>query len=455
MKFWLLGFLFLCFFSLRTFATKTTNETEQILLTYEQFSNLTNAEQKTYVKKLREIMVEMSAAFPEFANERSARSSFFVQMWNLNFQAAFGEGADTPSIADIEAFVKYANREAASYLKAVSEAKPATEKAVLVEQYRQALYWSANAAVQAHNIPDKKKREQVLKDSVNPTKKLVENAEARVKQFASEADYSEARDQYFKKAHRGELLPGDPFPSSAFVPSGDRLPPSPVAKAEEKKADKIAPKPVDKLAAAEKTTGVVKSNTSNDSYYRCMNAGFVIKKGPDCLAPSELPWDLSGLDRKTFICEKGTIMCNPFVFGFKSSCDWIVAIEKNRTDTCMKAATPYCVNAGLYATKNCRSISNSDSALQAAVQLINENGATFNQFGDSFSDLCNKGLIDFNSYKRKRTSANIQATKNDIKRTCDSARVRMDEIKNRFQVLSVPAGKKDGPVPAPEKAGKK
>ncbi len=486
MKIWVLAPLLVFLFSFQTYAAAIVEEAETpILLTYEQFSHLTNAEQKTYVKKLREIMEEMSAAFPELAREISARSSFFAQMWSLNFQTALGEETDSIPIEAIESYVKYANGEARKYSQNITQTKISNlsekEKGLLVEQYRQSLYWSASAAAQTYNITDKNIREQLLKNYVNPTKKKIEDTEERVKQFANEAEYSEARDQYFKKAHRGELLPGqDGFPSGALLAYGERLNPHsnlantpdkievpkaakaddekkipPVEnKVENKKTENKDEKKIEKKISAKKNTATEILNTSNSSYYRCMYAGFILKNGPVCMAPSTLPWDLDGLDKKTFICENGTIMCNPFLFGFKTNCDWGDAIEKNKTDACMKSATPYCVKTGLYATKNCGSISNNESALQAAVQLINRNIAAFNQFGVSFGELCNKGLIDFNSYKGKRTPINIKKTKNDIKRTCDSARVRMAEIEKRFLVTKGSKTKKNSPSPAAEKASK-
>lgn len=439
MKIWLLISFFGLFCALSAPASVPTDD-ESILLTYEQFARLTRAEQKTYVKKMRETLADVAQAFPEFTLDGSARSQFYAQLWRLSFQNALSQSASENRAFDtgtIFSYVKYANSEAKKYAQAVTDTKTATlddaEKAHLVEQYRQALYWSASAASQAHNIPNKKTRETLIRSTVNPTKNLIESAEAKVKSVANESEYSLARDQYFKKAHRGELPSGSTeFPEGAWVSFSERLPTQPPAKAAATgTASTTKEAPTAKSAAPEKP------NTSDNGYYRCMYSGFVVKSHP-CVAPNKLPWDLHGLDAKTFICENNTVMCNPFLFGFKAECDWSTS-STTIPEACSANAKPYCVHRGLYATKNCGEASNNDGALEAAVHLIHSNPLVFNQYGESFQALCNHGLINFNSYKGQLKPQNTKKTKADIKRTCDNARVRMAEIKKRYQVLKAPA----------------
>lgn len=439
MKKWLLIPVMSLALFFQSFAqTSSPFESESILLNYEQFSRLTDSEQKTYVKKLRETMLEVAQAYPEIAEELSARSTFYAQLWALNLAAAFGEAAYPPET--IATFIRYANDQAAKYASSIEKAKTSNlsdkEKVKLVEEYRQALYWSAAAASQAHNISNKDVREKILRESVAPSQKQVEKLKNKVRQFASEEDYRNARDQFFKKAHQGELMPGAPFPQGAWVEYGDRLTnstgtmtPSPRKEVAEKpKIEKKSQvKPEDKKQ--EKTE---KGGTANDAYYRCMYAGFVIKNHP-CVAPSKLPWSLQGLDEEGFICSNGAIMCNPFLFGFKSTCDWSNSSNENGKKECYEKAQPHCVRPGLYATKNCGEISNNNTSVEAAVHLIHKNPMAFNQYGKSFDDLCNKHLINFNSYAGH--SKNAARTKSDITRTCDSARKRMDEIKKRYMIF--------------------
>src|SRR5690349_8859317 len=100
MKNWILLILGV-FLSLPTFAVSSRTETdESILLSYEQFSHLTKAEQLTYVKKMREIMVDVSKAFPGYAQAQSLRSSFYAQMWSLGLSTASAEEYGSPTIVE-------------------------------------------------------------------------------------------------------------------------------------------------------------------------------------------------------------------------------------------------------------------------------------------------------------------------------------------------------------------
>ncbi|HEY8272503.1 MAG TPA: hypothetical protein VIG33_16540 [Pseudobdellovibrionaceae bacterium] len=536
MKFWALAPLVACLFSLQAFATAPRKTTRpQILLSYAQFSHLTNAEQKTYIKKLREVMEEMSKAFPEFAQEMSARSSFFAQMWNSNFPAAYGEANPLASfdIGKLEKYIREMDIQAKLYLDDIANTNPKKlseeNQDLYVEKYRQALFFAASAETTARHIPDKKTGKYLLTRVINPTRKRVEELEAKVKPFG-EIRYSQARDDYFKKAHEDNFDLNTPYPLDARVPYGERLqlqkpddlppiaytkdpkpnlnptvkvdpndklklpttprafpksdsstvgivssenvsdmppipqsasnsegrPPPPQLITEDQKSEtpptpkvdaKKEDQPVPKAASSEETTGTAKSKKPDFGFYRCMYAGFVIKKGPDCKGPSSLPWDLEGLDTETFVCENGSIMCNPFLFGFKSSCKWDDASENNKTDTCMSSAKPYCVSKGVFATKNCSSISTSDNALQAAVQLSHKNPKAFDLFQTSFEELCDKGLIDFNGYEGKRK----EKTKEDILRTCAVAQIRMDALKLHY-LIPKETDKIKQMMPAAEKA---
>lgn len=611
MKNWLLIPLLSCSLAFPAGAQPNQYERESILLSYDEFSQLTHAEQMTYVKKMREIMINMAGAFPEMAQQDPSRADIYAQMWSMLFGTA--EGADAYSADVIKAYVDSANEQAQEYYNAVSKAKTTglseSEKQKVAEQYRQALYWAASAASQANGISDAKARSEALA-SLSDTKAKLENIEPKVKAVANEGDYRIARDDYFKKAYQGELTTDAPFPNGALADYGTRLNnsnsrpsnldkfqknngnPAQVpdlindavnadaakvkAEADAKaKADADAKKKAEadakaKAAAAsaasapagisadmqtaakakaasdaaakakvetsassataassastsgtdgghkhrarkESTASSSDSSSSSSSgsshssgtgspmgfspagssaqnlppaegsgdnghswsgkikpaekkaddksaktadgagvYYRCMYAGFVIQKHP-CVAPEKLPWEnVKGLDEGKFACGKGTIMCNPFVFGFKSSCDAKKPAETGKPDPCFADAKPFCVKPGLYATKNCGEVSNSDASLEMAVRLISANPSIFNQFARSFVDLCDKKLINFNSYKGQ--VKNKARTEADINRTCDAARTRMNEIKKRYALFkekAKPAAPAGASAPAP------
>lgn len=489
MKRWLLIPLLSLAISTQSFAqTSTGYQTEKILLSYEEFAQLTHTEQKTYVKKLREVMIEVSKAYPEMAEEMSARSSFYAQLWVLALKDAMAQ----PEVNDevTEKFVEYANSQAEKYISEVEKTKTdklsSSRRGEYAGQYREALYWSAASAQYAHSIKDSAARKKALA-SIAATKDKVEKTEAKVKTVVNESEYRQARDDYFKKAHDGQLMVNTPYPKETLIDYGERLPasnpaapasapkeekktepakpepkkeekkPEPAVKPEPKKDEKKPEKKEDKPAAepkketapaATKPADEKAADTKTGALYRCMYAGFVIKQHP-CVAPSQLPWDLKGLDNSKFICTNGTIMCNPFLFGFKSSCDWSKATDEKGAQECYSKAQPYCVKPGLYATKNCGEASNNDAALEAAVQLIHNNAAAFNMYSNSFGDLCQKQLIDFNSYEGQLIPKNTARTKADIKRTCDSARKRMKDIRQRYNVFREKQPEKSAPAAQP------
>jgi len=467
---------------------------EPILLTYEQFSHLTHAEQKTYVKKLREIMIEVAKAYPEVAEEWSARSGFYALLWNTAVANVMGEDAADDSRGGKLDVIAYFNDQAQELANQIDKAKTANmkpeEKKALAAQYSEALKWSANAAYLAHTLQNPTAREEVLKELEN-LKTRLENQETKVKSVAGESDYKEARDEYFKKAFKGEIAQGTNFPVGslkidnakfqAFVEARQKSKSSPQNKSQpavraqataDKKKDPSANKKVDGKKQPEAAKpDVAKSegpkpdtaepenqtaeNKDSDTpagppvgqLYRCMYAGFVISQHP-CLAPSQLPWHLNGLDESKFVCADGTVMCNPFLFGYKSNCDLKKLTTSNQIEACQASAEPYCVKPGLYATKNCGELSNNDASLENAVQLITSNGEAFNSYSKSFDDLCLKGLINFNSYKgQSKNKARIQA---DITRTCDVAKERLKEIKKRYNLLDGSAKPSEPSTQAPD-----
>ncbi|MGZ3806189.1 MAG: hypothetical protein ACXVB4_18390, partial [Pseudobdellovibrionaceae bacterium] len=217
MKFWALGPLFAYLFALPASSVGVNKREPQILLSYQQFSRLTTSEQKTYIKKLREIMEDMSKAFPEFAEQLSSRSSFFAQFWNLNFPTAFGEGGKSPAP---EKLARVALQEAQDYTHDVAVAKTKNlsenEKALLIAKYRQALYWitAAQSVARTRNIENGNKNDELLK-SINSTREKIIEIEGRVKPFGEER-YAEAKKYYFEKA--GKIDPEKyGFPQEAFV----------------------------------------------------------------------------------------------------------------------------------------------------------------------------------------------------------------------------------------------
>lgn len=411
-------------------------------ITHEQFMSLTPAEQLTYVKKIREVIVEMAETFPYFTEEMSARSSLFQQLWTLNIPEAQSDEAPNPKSG--YDYVAFSLSEANSYLKEIKEANSATlsdqQKQELISKYRQAMYWTSIAAREIGPLPKTKYKTQRnrLMSDIRKTTTEIDNFEKKIIAISPKQDDSEfksVRDNYLKKALAGQLS------SKAEIPTRNH----PSAKDKKGSAQKETSlkDPESAMAGGSAPVEPNKAQTSEPAefnmekpLYRCMYAGFVIKKDP-CMAPRTLPWDLKPLDKNTFVCASGTIMCNPLVFGLKTECD-----QSSLPEKCLSGAKPYCVKPDREATKNCAKMSNNTQSLQATVDLIKANKAVSLEFGKSFQDLCYNGLIDYNSYPRKRTEKNKQRTRDDIKKTCKVANERIQAIKKHYNLDSSPADAK-------------
>jgi len=487
MKKWVHALL-IFLFSFQTMALENganialTFEAPNFFITHEQFMNLTNAEQKTYVKKVREMVVEMSQTFPYFKEEMTARSSLFQYFLNMTIPEATGaEGEEIHSDDVIAYAVKRSLQNAMGYNKVVRAAKNSPnlsdeERWQIAEKHRQSMYWTAVAATQAFDIDDPGHQKFNLEEVVKPASVRVLELDNKVRSIAPNSDIDYVREEILMPALADKAEVTGSFPAPGLTRFGHKLekpkkttllestkeekppeqklpdpvPPAPQAEPKDPKLPEVTVPEVGPPATAKDPKlpnvntpdipGVTKMKPgtkpaekpkANAHEYRCMYAGFVIEKDP-CMATRNLPWDLQGLDEKTFACGKGTVMCNPFVFGFKAKCDWTKATAMGTVDKCLEAAKPYCITPGMNASKNCMDLSNNESSLQAAVELIKKNKDAFHTFGASFADLCYKKSINFNSYPRKRTPHNKAKTIKDIERTCKVAEQRMHVIELKY-----------------------
>jgi hypothetical protein len=127
MKLWFFAPLVLLACLQAAATTKPHPPRENLLLTREQLMSLTFAEQKTYIKTVREIFVEMNQRNPHLAQEFAQRSGLFAMVWDIGFREALADDkATTGAVRSAEDQKKEAAAQAAA--KAAAE-KAAAEKA--------------------------------------------------------------------------------------------------------------------------------------------------------------------------------------------------------------------------------------------------------------------------------------------------------------------------------------
>lgn len=525
-------------------ASKSASKIEgPILISYEQFSNLTHAEQKTYVKKLREMMLAIEERNPKMAADLLRNSPLLRQIASLSFPTAeaqsksakSGERADGLSKEDGENFDaadEYwdeANKLRTALAQTTSQKTISdSDKANLAARYRDSLAWLGSSAVHANQIKDKANKDLYLsyvRDELKEIEKLepivLKNLPASEKDKAK-SEFTEVRDKFVKPSLEGSLDPNTkitfakdlvrfdqrkideakraaskpattstaaPAATAAAAPAAPaatapaKAPPAaaapatkagmesgsaksstpaikeitPAAAAEAKTkaattaqaASAAAPgaKPAAASAAAktsstDKTPAADKKadDDADSELYRCMHSGFVVR-GEKCIPPATLQFKLTNINPDTFTCPKGSVMCNPLVFGVK-----LVNCDKKKTySECWKDAKPICNVPSLTSTASCHEQSNSDEALEIAVELISANREAYQAFARDAKNLCDKGSIDYDSYLPSRRSAQSRKrVKQDIDATCTIARNHMEEVYKRFNLKYPQSGLKTG-----------
>ncbi|MBC7370576.1 MAG: hypothetical protein H7326_03370 [Bdellovibrionaceae bacterium] len=421
------------------------------LLSQQQFSSLTYTEQLTYIKKVREIFVEMSESNPALAAEFAKRSGLFAAVMDAAVPAAIAQDVAKPAVSkyqswkpanDNEAGAKKFLDDAATYIHEVSKSETkdlsASQKEALLNNFEGASKMIRMSMASKMFGDFNQETQNLLQAEIDRLAALQDENLKSLKTALPKNKKVTQKAQYWTQTKND-------FKTSAVVPIGESdlrrfngEPFTPVATSKETvkpasgtkvtvdegepaKDKKPAPEKPEKKASPDGASGA----------YRCMYAGFVIK-GEDCIAPKEIPWALTGLP-KPFACEGDSVMCNPLVFGVQVTCKWTKAMNPDLFGkTCMADSKPYCVRKQSQATKECNRISASSDkfALESAVFLNsrNENSQNIAEFNQNFEDLCDRENIDYTHAKSKA------GTLTDVRETCKKARGRFEEVKKRYGI---------------------
>ena len=467
MKLWVLVPIVLLM-SGTTAVAKPKVEKTTALLTQQQFSRLTYTEQLSYVKKVREIFVEMGETSPGLVAEFAKRGGLFAAMMDASLPMAIAQEAAKPETSTFDTWnppmstddsrAKMFLEVARQYVDTVRKTKNEKE---LTEEQKSTLRKNFEDGYKMIKMSTFVKQagvispvgQQIMQEEISRLNAVQKENEKIVsaavpKGFTPEKwkksviNLGSSRDKPVQLSadELGTLVISAPHPeypivgkvkaaASTNVSTDEKL--TPVKDSPDKtKTEPTTPAKPETAAA---------SDREGDSY-RCMYAGFMVK-GRDCKAPREIPWKLEGLP-SPFACEAGKVMCNPLIFGAKVTCDWSKDALNNESgaNACMSTATPYCVRTQAWATKECDSMSSSKDkfGIETAVYLNSRvaNKKIIDDFNNSFEDLCDHGRIDYKGAKSK------SAAKKDIKLTCDKARGRFQEIKAKYNVQETPTEKR-------------
>lgn len=449
--------------------TEALAQKKSLLLTPKEFDSLTFAEQKSYIKNLREIFVEMNEMSPLFAAELAKRSTLFAALWDSSIPSVLADAwsgeEESPASAvsrlsgnskvrhfSILSLAKNSELYATDILHSLDRENKSDQKSQneleqqLEKKFKQAVLFAKFASHLSSNNEFNKEDPRVLvsdrkEKNIRPAISHIKEAHDQLKVKFPKAPFLEKAAEELRMIENGELG-SDRLnwvnDEKMLVPYANRF------------GDGTTPnsprKSVPEASGADVSVGTLQSVNASDKskapeskFYRCMYAGFVIENGPNCMAPQAPPWPLTSIDQNKFMCVGKTVLCNPLIFGVDvSDCDWQKTKNSGLTaiQACLKKSKPICTPPAWNATSNCAQASNKDSALESAVHLINDsqdNKKHFQDFLEQFTLLCYKDMIDLNAFTNRKDKKRVV---NDIKRTCEHARARLDKIKAKYNLQS-------------------
>lgn len=435
----------ICSASTSTASTAASNsnlEKKSRFLSHQEWSNLSFAKQKKYLKGLQEIFAKMderSDFFAQTSSEtRSPSSSFRLHSIESNAQISLQIARGETSKAESQ--LRNGNKEQALdyYMTSMRNlGKARIQIFTLVNEDNKNKLFAEWTSIYESN----RSLQQRLQDPVS--KSEIERLNQTHQRF-SKADYWDQNNQ--------DQQPDVAYYFSDYVPRARTMSPAMATAASRPAVAHIPAPPPSTLATpptSPKTSSIPPTAAStvqvSDEFFLCMYGGFIIKTG-SCRGQTELPTDMrfNGVSIEKFNCEAPTILCNPLLFGARTSCpaEKLSAIreKKSQASECLPNFEKLCTLPSISATKDCQGLSQKDPrSLDVAVILIENNPQIWSNYTKSFDLLCNKEKINLNLFtqmKEGEKRANEEYLKQDIRKTCAWANEQLLKLKEKFKTSS-------------------
>lgn len=431
-------FSFVLFFASLGHAANAAN-----VLTYEEWSSLSEEGQLQYLKGLQSVVSGMDERSEYFAKEASSssRSPASTGARGVMGGKAIQEVKELTTRpikpAETDAAAKIANRKMTEIDALVDQATkaPPNERATLLkkaaemtEETRFGLMKIQNSSSFEESYKKWKDTQFELELKVRSAKKILDNKDVSL---TAKLDRIAEVDTNFNKVSALAAQGKAQSPETkkfVTIALGDK---KTYLKAEKDYAEALAP-----MAS--------KTNLKKDEFFRCMYAGFVLKE--NCKAPSVLPGDMNllGINKENFICDKSQVLCNPLLFGGNLSCP-LVDVKKEKDPAknkeaiaanakCLNQMTGQCQPKSRSATSECLKNANKiPGNLQITAALIHANPKEWNEYANSFHGLCDESKIDKNAFTKKKGEVHRQdqeRVENDIALTCEWARTRLAKLRD-------------------------
>ncbi len=307
-------------------------------LNYDQFILLTDAEQKTYIKEIQTLNLNLT---------ENAKISFFQFLYEnllLNSASAQNSRAEfnvvsTNTVTELDRLDSLM-RASRMYKKAAGENNAPTAKEISIE--------NSEAFVKRMNqVKNNLKTAADFKIYAGLKNEFANDFPAQAQKIISA--------QTTERATKQTTTP----PEKSIV-----------LKKSETTADTATAKAVEK---------------PKDSPY-CIYAGFIIY-GEKCSPYKKLPdsFSLAEIRKDMFKCDnESEILCNPLLFGYKKNC---FKVESN--EICSEK--PICISRSVNATKNCSELTNSKDSFEQILSLWKnpKNKITYEKYTKDLNQLCN------------------------------------------------------------------
>lgn len=401
---------------------------EAWLLTADELSRLTRREQKEYLREVQKtvgVLAERSEYFASLTtptrNVAQETMTFTAEQVQLSLEQA------TKWRGEKKAAFQYYHPARADQFR---------------EEATNSMNWTIFTRMQLNTLPDDDPKKKDLSKKVQELEKYYLTKKADFKKSFDKAGTLDKTFANMEKASKGEAGPNDDILPNALVEHKTRQ--TIVAFAPRAPANKVEPPaPITPQVPAKPEIAVpaeTQVNPPRDPVlvgYRCMYAGFVIKKDP-CRPPNELPDDtlLKGLVGAYFRCGKEQTLCNPLLFGVKKNC----ALKQDTPDAdarkCLEESHGVCVNTSKYATRDCATAGGSDESLDSAIAMLKANPQAWDEYLTSFYELCDDHMIAYNGFVTKKDGRPREVPEKvraDVDQTCGFARDQLKKISDRYR----------------------
>lgn len=412
-------------------------QAQALFLTHNEWSRLSPQLQKKYIKELQGVFTEMDEQSPFFAAAKTKRNpATITSQSDSPYTTRQYLAAAARSLARAQQLFQKIKNSASSEDQQEAQAV-LTEAIQNLGRARVALgdTFSSGERGQSYQrwLELMRQLEQIRGISVagnNPRQGFFDAEVAKLKEM----------DRKFPHQNQQENLVDAPTRSYYYSRQLDRPPTASTTRASLPTAPATVIGTTTAVSAGTTAPTPLLSISAPDEFFACMYAGFVVTEDP-CRAPSQLQESLklTQLKKENWSCPSPQMICNPLIFGAKTTCsaEELKLSRENQPGSeparkkCLDDFRSLCISPSRSATHDCKELSRQDpKTYEAAALLIQTHPEAWTQYTDHFSKLCDQEKIKSNRFTQQREDWVTE----DVRKTCDWARQQLLKLREQFQL---------------------